>query len=153
MCVENDWSILCYSPIAQGLLTGKFASVDEIPDKRVRTRLFSSQRPNTSHGEPGCEHEMFDAIARIREISESLGQPMGNVSMAWLLAQPGVGSVIVGGRNPGQARQNAAAGDLALDEEVVDQLSEATEPVKQAVGTNCDMWEHENRMEKPGHVQ
>ncbi|MFW6132473.1 MAG: aldo/keto reductase, partial [Planctomycetota bacterium] len=135
MCVEKDMNILCYSPIAQGLLTGKFSSVDDIPDKRVRTRLFSSTRPNADHGEPGCEREVFDAVERIRRISESIGEPMGNVSMAWLLTRQAVTSVIVGGRKAEQASRNAAAGDLTLGDDVIGQLTEATEPVKRAVGT------------------
>lgn len=149
LCVENDLSILCYSPIAQGLLTGKFSSVEDVPEKRVRTRLFSSAHPNVDHGEPGCEKEVFEAIGRIREISGSVGKPMGNVAMAWLLAQPGVTSVVVGGRNEDQAQENAAAGDLELADDVLKQLDDATAPVQRAVGTNCDMWQHESRMERP----
>jgi aryl-alcohol dehydrogenase-like predicted oxidoreductase len=73
---------------------------------------------------------------------------MGNVAMAWLPAQTAVASVIVGGRNAGQARQIAQAGDLTLEADVVARLTAATETVKQCVGDNCDMWMHESRMER-----
>jgi aryl-alcohol dehydrogenase-like predicted oxidoreductase len=148
MCAENDLSILCYSPICQGLLTGKFATADDVPVLRARTRLFSSKRPEASHGEAGCEAEAFAAIDRIRGICESIGEPMGNVSMAWLLAQRGVASVIVGGRNAAQARDNAAAGDLELGDDVVASLTAATQDVKRCAGENCDMWEPASRMER-----
>jgi len=55
LCTEHDVSITCYSPLAQGLLTGKFRSADDVPPGRARTRLFSSRRPEARHGEPGAE--------------------------------------------------------------------------------------------------
>jgi len=145
-CVENDIGILCYSPLAQGLLTGKFSSPDEVPEGRARTRHFSKDRPQTRHGEDGCEAETFEAIARIRAICDRIGQPMAQVSLAWLLYQPGVVSVLAGARRPEQVRQNAAAGSLKLSEEVVKELSEATEHLKQRLGPNADMWQSDSRM-------
>jgi len=148
LCEENDVGILTYSPLAQGLLTGKFASAGDVPQGRARTRLFSGDRPQARHGEQGAEAETFAALDEIRRIAEEAGHSMAHVSLAWLLAQPGVTSVIVGGRNPAQAADNAAAGDVQLPADVLDRLAAATEPVKELVGTNCDMWQHVSRMEK-----
>jgi aryl-alcohol dehydrogenase-like predicted oxidoreductase len=148
LCAANEMSLLCYSPLAQGLLTGKFLTADEVPEKRARTRLFSSSRKMTRHGEAGCEQDTFAALAEIRRVSDELGQPMGRVALAWLLAQPGVASAIVGARNATQAIENAAASELRLDDEVVARLSAITEPLKQKLGGNADPWEHVSRMEK-----
>jgi aryl-alcohol dehydrogenase-like predicted oxidoreductase len=148
-CVANEMSVLCYSPLAQGLLTGKFQTADEVPEKRARTRLFSSSRKMTRHGEPGCERETFAALAEIKRVAKELGEPMGRVALAWLLAQPGVVSAIVGARNAAQAVENAAAAELRLDASVVARLSAITEPLKQKLGNNADPWEHGSRMEKP----
>ncbi|MCX7887555.1 MAG: aldo/keto reductase [Verrucomicrobiae bacterium] len=148
LCVAKQIGILCYSPLAQGLLTGKFASPDEVPEKRARTRLFSSGRKMTRHGEPGCEAETFEALRRIREVAEKNREPMGRVALAWLLAQPGVACLIAGARNAAQARENAAAAELQLDTETLAELSEITEPLKQKLGPNADPWEHVSRMEK-----
>ena len=147
VCVENEISILCYSALCQGLLTGKFTSADEVPESRARTRLFSEQRPESRHGEPGCEAETFEAIAALRSICEELGQPMNRVALAWLLAQPGVTSVIAGARNAEQAGQNARAAELELEPDVVAALGQATRKVAEYVGTNADMWERHSRME------
>lgn len=149
LCVANEMSILCYSPLAQGLLTGKFQTADEVPEKRARTRLFSANRKMTRHGELGCEQETFAALAGIRRVADELGQPMGRVALAWLLAQPGVTSAIVGARNAAQAVENAAAAELRLDAGVIARLSAITEPLKQKLGSNADPWEHVSRMEKP----
>ncbi len=147
-CTAGEMSILCYSPLAQGLLTGKFQNADEVPEKRARTRLFSSARKMTRHGEPGCERETFDALAGLRRVAGELGQPMGRLALAWLLAQPGVTSAIVGARNAAQAHENAAAADLQLDKDVIARLSAITDPLKQRLGNNADPWEHVSRMEK-----
>jgi len=147
-CVAGDISILCYSSLCQGLLTGKFASADEVPAGRARTRLFSKDRPQSRHHEAGCEKEAFKAIDEIREICRSINGPMGRVSLAWLLAQRGVASAIVGGRNAAQACENARAGDLELSPDVVEALSGAAEKVKRCIGPNCDLWQSDSRMER-----
>ena len=148
-CVDHGISILCYSPLHQGLLSGKFAMADDVPDKRARSRLFSSRHPMTRHGEAGCEAETFAAIAEIRRVADELGQPMSRLAIAWLLAQPGVTSAICGARNAVQAVENAAAAELKLDADVVARLSAITDSVKKLLGPNVDPWEHVSRMERP----
>ena len=144
-CVDEDLGILCYSPLAQGLLTGKYASPNEVPEERARIRLFSTDRPQARHGEPGCEEEMFVALERIQAICDEIGQPMASVALAWLLHQPGVTSVIAGARRPDQIRQTAQAVDLALSPEIAGQLAKATEEVKRLIGPNPDMWQSTSR--------
>jgi myo-inositol catabolism protein IolS len=144
-CVEAGLGILCYSPLIQGLLTGKFASPDEVPDGRTRTRLFSGDRPEARHSEAGCEAETFAAIEEIRRISGEIGQPMARVAVAWLLHRSGVTSVIAGARRPNQIEQTAQAADLELSSEVISQLDEATGEVKRILGPNPDMWQTESR--------
>ena len=141
LCVEQGMGILCYSPMAQGLLTGKFSSLDEVPDGRARTRHYSSRRVGARHGEPGCEMETLAAMRRIAAICEDLGQPMASVSLAWVLRQAGVASVLAGARRPEQIRANAGAIDLDLDEDTMWALTETTEPLKECLGTNPDPYQ------------
>jgi aryl-alcohol dehydrogenase-like predicted oxidoreductase len=146
ICVDDEVSILPYSPIQQGLLTGKFASPDEVPEGRARTRHFSNDRPQSRHGEPGAEELTFQAIDGVREVAEDLGEPMADVSLAWLLHQPAVTSVLAGMRNHHQARENARAGDLKLSSDVVDRLNEATRPLKEHFDGSLDMWQSDSRL-------
>ena len=148
-CIEHEIGILCYSPLCQGLLTGKFSKADEVPAERARLRLFSSKRKYADHGEAGAEEETFLAIDQIRKICREIGRPMNHVALAWLLAQPAVTSVMAGGRNAAQAADNAAAADLSLPADIISRLSAATESVKRAMGSNADPWQHESRLEKP----
>ena len=142
-CMEHEIGTLCYSPLQHGLLTGKFRTADDVPEGRSRSRHFSCERRLTRHGERGCEAETFLVIDRLREISDALGRTASDVAMAWLLAQRGVSSVIVGIRNLEQARENAATADLHLDAEMMASLTEVSEPVKEALGRNPDIWEGE----------
>ena len=148
MCAKNNVGILCYSPLCQGLLTGKFASADAVPETRARTRLFSSKRPHSRHGEGGCETETFEALAEIGRICKAIHLPMGRVALAWLLAQEAVVSVVAGARTAAQAFDNANAADLKLPPDVLAKLSAATDKVKRAMGSNADFWQGQSRMEK-----
>jgi aryl-alcohol dehydrogenase-like predicted oxidoreductase len=139
-CVEHTISILPYSPLMQGLLTGKFKTAAEVPDDRARTRHYSHERALARHDSPGYETETFAAIDAIRDIAAELNQPMAHVSLAWLLHQPAVTSVIAGARNRQQMEENAVAAELTLSDEVVKRLSAATETLKSRFGADPDMW-------------
>ncbi len=145
-CKQRHVPILCYSPIMQGLLTGKFATPEEVPDDRARTRHFSDQRSQARHGEAGCEKQTFEILKEIKKIADQIGKPMVEVSIAWLMAQPAVGSVIVGGRNAEQVKKNVKAADLKLDDEVLEQLNQSTLPLKEKLGKNADLWEGNSRI-------
>ena len=143
-CLEHEVSIAPYSPLLHGILTGKFATVEEIPEGRARTRHFSPKiHPQTRHGGAGAEEETARALYGIRDICEGAGLEMTKVALAWLLAQPGVTTVIAGARSPEQIRANAEAAELQLPADVEQALTEATEELKTAFGTNADMWESE----------
>jgi len=145
-CVENGVSVACYSPLVQGILTGKFRSADDVPPERARTRHFSSSRVGTRHSEPGAEKETFETIEKIREICQEAGLPMTQVTIAWLLQQEGVATVTVGARNPEQIRANVSAASLELPKDVVEALTRVTEPLKEKLGTNADMWQSDSRI-------
>ena len=146
-CLENDISILCYSPLLHGLLSGKFESIDDIPEDRARTRHFSSTRwPQARHGEAGAEDLLMDTIDSLRPIASEIGLSMANVALAWLQQQPGVSSVIVGARRPGQALRNAEAAGVVLSGAAIDRLSELSLPLKKHLGPNADMWQSEPRV-------
>ncbi len=142
LCVEHQVSIAPYSPLQHGILTGKFATLADIPDERARTRHFAAtNRTMTRHGCPGAETETAAALTAIREICDAAGLPMAQVALAWLLEQPGVVTVIAGARNPAQIHANAAAAALKLPADVVAALTQATDPLKAALGPNPDMWQ------------
>ena len=139
--------MLAYSPLAQGLLTGKFKGPDDVDDERARVRWFSKNRSGTVHDSEGCEKEAFEAVDKIRAICDGIGEPMANVALApRVLQQPGVTAVLAGARRPGQIIDNARAVDLELSQEEINSLSAATEEVKQKLGSNADPWRTASRI-------
>jgi aryl-alcohol dehydrogenase-like predicted oxidoreductase len=146
LCLEHNVGIICYSPLAQGLLTGRYATVAEVPDYLTGTRLYAGTRPNAEHDDPGCEEEVFAALKEIRRIAGELQQSMAAISLAWLMQQPGITAVLVGARKPEEVQWNLPAVELKLSEPVITKLAEVTEPVKEKLGNNPDMWMSESRM-------
>jgi myo-inositol catabolism protein IolS len=143
-CLKNGLGILAYSPLAQGLLSGKYLAPDEFPETRARTKHFSKDRPYAQHGEGGCEIETFMTIRAIKAVSARLGISMIDLALAWLLHQDGVTSVLVGAVQPEQIRENAKAVSVQLTAAVIAELNQKTESLKRKLGVNPDQWA--NRM-------
>jgi len=146
LCRANGIGVICYSPLAQGILTGRYANADEVPEGLARSRHFADERPLSHHGEPGLEEELFTAVAKIRSIAADLGEPMAAVALAWARQQAGVTSLLVGARNADEVRRNIPSLELTLSEDVLQQLALATEPIKEGLGDNLDMWYVPSRM-------
>ena len=141
VCKKHDTGILCYSPLAQGLLSGKYKSADELPADRCRSRHFAGTRPNSRHGESGCEADVFKAVEAIRAIADEVGHSMPDLAIAWLLHQPAVASVLCGASTAEQARDNTRAAGIKLSPETLARLDAATAKVKAHMGPNLDMWQ------------
>ena len=102
LCIEHGISILPWSPLQQGILTGKFETADTVPEGRQRTRLFSGKRPFARHGEAGQEDMVFAALDKLRKIAATIDAPMATASLAWVLGRPAVACVLMGARNAEQ---------------------------------------------------
>ncbi|KAL5006745.1 hypothetical protein ScPMuIL_015551 [Solemya velum] len=144
ICREKKVGILAYSPLQQGLLSGRFNTPEELPEGRRRGKLFSGDSTKMSrHGQAGMEKEVFEALGRIRDICSKADVPMSKASLAWLLQQEGVASVIVGCRTPEQLEENSKI--VKLSDDVVKQLTEATDELKAKLGKTLDQWVHPDR--------
>ena len=140
LCARQGVGILAYRPLMQGLLSGRWCGIEEIPVTRRRTRHFSSAREGTRHGEPGCEPLLEQTLARLLEIAQEAGRPLAQLALAWAMAQPGVVSAIVGARKPEQLTRNLAAANDPPEPALLKRLTEATQSLKDALGPNPDMW-------------
>ncbi len=139
-CVEENISILPYSPLNQALLTGRYRNADEMPYSRTRTRHFRPDRRDSRHNTSGFETETFAAVEAIRQISADIGQEMVHVALAWLLHKPAVDCVLAGARTPRHVESNVVAGSLSLSAETMRRLDEATADLKAKLGPDPDMW-------------
>ena len=145
-CKEISIGLMTYSPLMQGLLTGRYANADEVPDGLARTRHFSSDRPMATHGQPGMEDELFDVIARYRKVCEDLNQDMAHVALAWVKQQQGITTILLGARSADEVALNLPAFDLTISDDAAQALSKLTEGIKANLGSSPDMWHGTNRM-------
>ncbi len=124
-CRERGVGILAYSPLAQGLLTGKVTAERQFPqtDGRSRNRWFSQEN----------RLRVLAMLERIRPIADGHNATLAQVMLHWTLSQPGITSVIAGARNDQQVEENAAAADLALSAEEMKSIREAAEELGGAV--------------------
>jgi myo-inositol catabolism protein IolS len=146
LCKENNIGILAYSPLQQGLLSGKYTQLEDVPEGRRRTRLFNAESTSLSkHGEAGAEKQMFDAISAVAAVCDKSNLEMPAAALSWCLEQQPVQAVIVGARNPQQIEKNAKI--VKIQQDVLKELSEATQELKEIFGNNPDMWAKDSRIE------
>lgn len=108
-----------YSPLAQGLLTGKFTKETKISEQDVR-RQFN---PLFKSGEFEANVEK---VEKIRAIADRHGKPLAQLAVNWLLAKPAVATVITGAKNKEQVIQNVQAAEWKLLPEAVEALVDMT---------------------------
>ena len=145
-CKKNNIGIICYSPLAQGLLTGRYRNADEVPDGISRSRLFNKNRRLSNHDDEGCENEVFKCINKIQEIAKTLGENSAKISLSWVRQQSNITSLLVGARNTKELEMNLSAFEYDLSTELIKELSDLTNNVKLYLGKNPDMWKSDNRM-------
>ena len=142
-CLQNDIGIAAYMPIMQGILTGKYAAIADIPDNRRRSIHFASAgNPRARHGGPGAEPQVQALLRALGDVAAQTGRSAGDLALAWCISKPGITTTIVGCRNVAQLRENAAAAETPLSPEAVAALDAASQPIKDALGNEPDLWMH-----------
>jgi aryl-alcohol dehydrogenase-like predicted oxidoreductase len=141
-CVEHQLTLLAYSSLAQGLLTGKFGPGHHFPaeDIRSQNRLF----------QPPLYDQAQIALAQLQPIAERYQISLGNLALAWLIAQPQT-VAIVGARNSDQARNNARAVEVTLSPEDLQAMDRISRLVSDRVGPNPVMWDFPKPRRTPPH--
>ncbi len=119
LCVANGVSVLSYSSLALGLLTGKIGPhrAFEGDDLRIADPRFSIAN----------RQKVTAFAAEIEPIARARGATIPETVIAWTLAQPGITFALCGARNPEQALENARSGGLRLDDEEQRRISAAVE--------------------------
>jgi aryl-alcohol dehydrogenase-like predicted oxidoreductase len=111
LCAANGISQIVWSPLAQGVLTGKYKPGDRpAEDTRAASRGMGGFMSNF------LQDDVLEAVQRLRPIADGLGITMAQLALAWVLRRPEVASAIVGASRPQQVHDNAAASGVVLDE-------------------------------------
>jgi len=110
-CIEHQKSILAYSPMERGVLTGKIKAGHTFAPGDHRANLYYFKEPNL-----GRINAFLD---KIKPLAEDKGATLSQLVLRWTLEQPGITAVLAGARNAAQAVTNARAIDVKLSEEEV----------------------------------
>ncbi|AFY79273.1 putative oxidoreductase, aryl-alcohol dehydrogenase like protein [Pleurocapsa sp. PCC 7327] len=131
-CIENNISILAYSPLAQGLLTGKFAPDHKFAegDHRSKNKLFQGENYRRAQ----------KALNELRPIADRNNCTLAQLSLAWLIAQPQT-NAIAGARTAEQASANAKAAEVELSEEELQAIARIGRQVTDYLDKNPVMWD------------
>jgi aryl-alcohol dehydrogenase-like predicted oxidoreductase len=115
IAIDEGLGVLVWSPLAGGLLSGKYRRGQDAPEG---TRRFEGWTEPQVHD----EDRLYDTVDALVEIGEGYGVSAAQVALAYTLAKPAVTSVIVGARTEEQLRDNLAAADLTLTAEQMERL-------------------------------
>jgi len=105
-----------FSPLAQGLLTGKYASATDIPEESRAAKLEWVRK--------GITEENIAKVQQLGKIASELGITVGQLALAWILRQPNVASALVGASRPEQVEENVLASGIELGDEVLGQIED-----------------------------
>lgn len=131
-CIENNISILAYSPLAQGLLTGKFGLDHQFEkgDNRADNKLFKGENYQRAQ----------TALNKLRPIAERHQCSLAGLALAWVMAQP-QSNAIAGARHAEQASQNALAAEVQLSGDELKEIDAIGRDVTDRLDDNPVMWE------------
>jgi voltage-dependent potassium channel beta subunit len=121
-CRDEGLGILPFSPMAQGVLTGKYLDNQRPADSRA-----VDNQHNQFMGDV-LAPDALQKVARMAEASEECGIPMAQLALAWCLKDAQVSSVIAGVTKVAQLEQNAAAAEITLPEDVARLLDRVFSP-------------------------
>jgi aryl-alcohol dehydrogenase-like predicted oxidoreductase len=121
-CSEHAIGVVAYSPMQNGLLTGKFTkeSIQDLPDDDFR------KVKNVHFQEPEVDINL-ETIEQLRPVAQEQDLTMAQLALAWVLRRPEVTSAITGTRKPAQIEETALAGSVDLDDEILTDIESLLE--------------------------
>ena len=121
LCEREGIGQIVWSPIAQGVLTGKY-----LPGKKIP----AGSRASDKKGGAGMisrwmRDEVLEAVQKLKPIADSVDLSMSQLALAWALANPNVSSVIMGATKPSQVKENVKAAGVKLSADVMNKIDVA----------------------------
>ncbi|HEY7830889.1 MAG TPA: aldo/keto reductase family protein [Solirubrobacteraceae bacterium] len=114
LCEREGISQIVWSPLGQGVLTGKYSPGEQPPaDTRAASESMSGFIDRL------MDDRVLEAVQRLKPVAEGAGLSMAQLALAWVLRQPNVASAIVGASRPEQVHANASASGITLDEQTL----------------------------------
>ena len=119
---RNGIGQVVFSPLAEGILTGKYKNLKDIPSgsraSDGKANYFIKSK---------LTQKALDTVARLKTVADGLGIPLSRMALAWILRQPNVASALVGASRPEQIEENVQASGLMLPEDVLADIKDILE--------------------------
>lgn len=130
ICEKNGIGIVAFSPLAQGLLTGKYKKGAPLPEGSRATHQADKQINKL------LTDENLDKVEKLQKIADDMGITMAQLALAWALRKPCMSSLIVGASKPEQAVSNASASGIVLSDDVQTEIEKilAYKPFVRKIG-------------------
>jgi 1-deoxyxylulose-5-phosphate synthase len=119
-CSDHGISQIVWSPLAQGILTGKYKP-GEAPPKDSRA---AQESMNYFLGEDRLADALLERVQQLGDVAKDLSVTTAQLALAWVLREPNVASAIVGASRPQQVEDNAAASGIDLDAATLARIDE-----------------------------
>jgi aryl-alcohol dehydrogenase-like predicted oxidoreductase len=110
LCREHDVSQIVWSPLAQGVLSGKYK-----PGAKPAADTRAASGAMGGFMNDWMRPAVLEAVEQLKPLAAEAGCTMSQFALAWVLREPNVASAIVGASRPSQLAENAAASDLTID--------------------------------------
>jgi voltage-dependent potassium channel beta subunit len=123
VCDEYGLGNVVWSPLAMGILTGKYTDTAHPP---AGTRAAGPYRDMM---EEYLTQPVLDAVQRLQPLASQAGISMSQLALAWVLRQPAVTSAIVGATNPAHVKDNVGAAEVKLGDDLIAQIDRVLSPV------------------------
>jgi aryl-alcohol dehydrogenase-like predicted oxidoreductase len=117
VCNTEKLGIVVYSPLAQGLLSGKYNRNNTPSDSRLASEAMNAWFPTKR-----LDNDFFDLQDKLKALASDWGMSMGQLALNWVLAHKPITSAIIGASRPGQVEQNIAALSFTLSPQQMEQL-------------------------------
>ncbi|QRG67404.1 aldo/keto reductase [Brevibacillus choshinensis] len=132
---RHDFALLTYSPLAGGLLTGKYAS-GSVAESGSRAALLKGAAGRMLDPELPENAQKFAIIEKLKHVADQAGMPLAHMAVAFARTHPAVTSIIVGPRTSEQLRQYINGADLTLSPDLLDAIDEIVPPGSRMDGQN-----------------
>ncbi len=120
LCEREGIGQIVFSPLAQGVLTGKYKPGEQPPsDSRA-----SDPEVNTFMNDDLMSDKTLSAVQSLQSLAQEAGYSLAQFALAWVLRQPNVSSAIIGASRPEQVIENARAADITLSDDLLRQADD-----------------------------
>ena len=124
-CEELGIGQIVFSPIAQGVLTGKYKPGQPVPEGSRAT----DEKSGATFISRLLTDEVLTRVQRLQPLADQAGLTMAQLAIAWVLQNPNVSSAIVGATRPEQLVDNAKAAGVKLDADLLKGIDEVLDPI------------------------